>query len=198
MIQFNNISQETPYLVFKDKYEDSLKAKQKNIEAISISSYSSSRNEVNARFVNLKFVNNKDFIFFSNYKSPKSQEFNQHNQIIGLLYWSNTNTQIRMKAIIKQTSLEFNKNYFAQRDRKKNALAIASDQSSPITSYEALQKNYELSLKNSNLTECPEYWGGYSFTPYYFEFWEGHESRINKREAYELQNGNWIHSILQA
>ena len=64
MIQFNNISQETPYLVFKDKYEDSLRAKQKNIEAISISSYSSSRNEVNARFVNLKFVNNKDFIFF--------------------------------------------------------------------------------------------------------------------------------------
>ena len=198
MIQFNNISQETPYLVFKDKYEDSLKAKQKNIEAISISSYSSSRNEVNARYVNLKFVNNKDFIFFSNYKSPKSQEFNQHNQIIGLMYWSNTNTQIRIKAIIKQTSLEFNKNYFAKRDRKKNALAIASDQSSLITSYEALQKNYELSLKNSNLTECPEYWGGYSFTPYYFEFWEGHESRINKREAYELQNGNWIHSILQA
>ena len=198
MIQFNNISQETPYLVFKDKYEDSLKAKQKNIEAISISSYSSSRNEVNARYVNLKFVNNKDFIFFSNYKSPKSQEFNQHNQIIGLLYWSNTNTQIRMKAIIKQTSLEFNKNYFAKRDRKKNALAIASNQSSAITSYEALQKNYEISLKNSNLTECPEYWGGYSFIPYYFEFWEGHKSRINKREAYELQNGNWIHSILQA
>ena len=149
MIQFNNISQETPYLVFKDKYEDSLRAKQKNIEAISISSYSSSRNEVNARFVNLKFVNNKDFIFFSNYKSPKSQEFNQHNQIIGLLYWSSTNTQIRIKAIIKQTSLEFNKNYFAKRDRKKNALAIASDQSSPITSYEALQKNYELSLSPS-------------------------------------------------
>jgi pyridoxamine 5'-phosphate oxidase len=198
MIQFNNISQETPYLVFKDKYEDSLRAKQKNIEAISISSYSPSRNEVNARFVNLKFVNNKDFIFFSNYKSPKSQEFNQHNQIIGLLYWSNTNTQIRMKAIIKQTSIEFNKNYFAKRDRKKNALAIASDQSSTITSYEDLQKNYELSLKNNNLTECPEYWGGYSFTPHHFEFWEGHESRINKREVYELQNGNWIHSILQA
>ena len=198
MIQFNNISQETPYLVFKDKYEDSLRAKQKNIEAISISSYSSSRNEVNARFVNLKFVNNKDFIFFSNYKSPKSQEFNQHNQIIGLLYWSNTNTQIRMKAYIKQMSSEFNKDYFAQRDKKQNALAISSDQSSPIASYEAMQKNYEISLKESDLTECPEYWGGYSFTPYYFEFWEGHESRLNKRETYELNNGKWIHGFLQA
>ena len=198
MIQFNNLSQETPYLVFKDKYEDSLKAKQKNIEAISISSYSTSRNEVNARYVNLKLVSGRKFIFFSSYKSPKSQEFNQHNQITALLYWSNTNTQIRMKAYIKQMSSEFNKDYFAQRDKKKNALAISSDQSSPIASYEAMQKNYEISLKESDLTECPEYWGGYSFTPYYFEFWEGHESRLNKRETYELNNGKWIHGFLQA
>tara|TARA_A100001011_G_scaffold398597_1_gene503625 strand:+ start:404 stop:1000 length:597 start_codon:yes stop_codon:yes gene_type:complete len=198
MIQFDNINEEIPYLVFKDKYEDSLKAKQKNIEAISISSYSTSGNEVNARYVNLKLVSGREFIFFSNYKSPKSQEFNQHNQITALLYWSNTNTQIRMKAYIKQTNREFNKNYFAQRDKKKNALAISSHQSSPIASYEAMQKNYELSLMESDLTECPEYWGGYSFTPYYFEFWEGHESRLNKRETYELNNGKWIHGFLQA
>tara|TARA_S200000501_G_scaffold370713_1_gene412392 strand:+ start:1302 stop:1898 length:597 start_codon:yes stop_codon:yes gene_type:complete len=198
MIQFDNLCQEAPYLVFKDKYDKSYKAKQKNIEAISISSYSNENKEVNARYVNLKFVNNKDFIFFSNYKSPKSQEFNQHNQIIALLYWSNTNTQIRMKSIIRKTSLEFNKNYFAKRDKKKNALAISSYQSCPIDSYEALQKNYERSLDKSNLNECPEYWGGYSFTPYYFEFWEGHESRLNKREVYELKNDKWIHSFLQA
>ncbi len=198
MIQFDNLSQEAPYLVFKDKYNQSLKANQKAIEATCISSYSSKKKEVNGRYVNLKFVNGRKFIFFSNYKSPKSQEFTQHNQITSSLYWSKTNTQIRMKAYIEQTSSEFNKNYFAQRDKKKNALAISSHQSSPITSYEALQKNYELSLIESNLTECPEYWGGYSFTPYYFEFWVGHESRLNKRETYELNNGKWIHGFLQA
>tara|TARA_B100000073_G_scaffold330684_1_gene319362 strand:- start:854 stop:1450 length:597 start_codon:yes stop_codon:yes gene_type:complete len=198
MIQFDNLSQEAPYLVFKDKYNKSLKANQKAIEAICISSYSSKKKEVNGRYVNLKFINGKKFIFFSNYKSPKAQEFTQHNQITASLYWSKTNTQIRMKAYIEQTSSEFNKNYFAQRDKKKNALAISSHQSSPIASYEALQKNYELSLVESNLTECPEYWGGYSFTPYYFEFWEGHESRLNKRETYELNNGKWIHGFLQA
>ena len=41
MIQFDNLSQELPYQVFKEKYENSLNAKQKNIEAICISSYSS-------------------------------------------------------------------------------------------------------------------------------------------------------------
>jgi pyridoxine/pyridoxamine 5'-phosphate oxidase len=75
MIQFDNLSQELPYQVFKEKYENSLNAKQKNIEAICISSYSSKNNEVNARYVNLKFVSGRKFIFFSNYESPKSQDF---------------------------------------------------------------------------------------------------------------------------
>ena len=95
MIQFDNLSQEAPYLVFKDKYNKSLKANQKAIEVICISSYSSKKKEVNGRYVNLKFVNGRKFIFFSNYKSPKSQEFTQHNQITASLYWSKTNTQIK-------------------------------------------------------------------------------------------------------
>ena len=40
MIKFNNISNETPYQIFQQKYEEGIIAKQKNIEAISISSYS--------------------------------------------------------------------------------------------------------------------------------------------------------------
>ena len=64
MIEFKNISNETPYRIFKEKYEDSLNANQKIIEAICISSFSSKENEVNARFVNLKFVKDKEFIFF--------------------------------------------------------------------------------------------------------------------------------------
>ena len=40
MIELNNISNETPYRIFKEKYEDSLNANQKIIEAICISSFS--------------------------------------------------------------------------------------------------------------------------------------------------------------
>ena len=197
MIQFDNINNETPYLVFRDKYTESVNAKQKNIEAICISSYSSENKEVNARYVNLKIIDGKEFIFFSNYNSPKSIDFNSHNQITALIYWNNINVQIRMKAHIKKTSREFNKAYFIGRDEEKNALAISSEQSNVIDSYKSVQENYEISLENSNLSECPNYWGGFSFTPYYFEFWEGHEKRLNKREAYEEQNGKWIHSFLQ-
>ena len=88
MIEFNNISCDSPYMHFSAKYEEAYNADQKNIEAISISSYSKTLNEVNARYVNLKFIDNKDFIFFTNYKGPKSLEFKEHNQITALIYWN--------------------------------------------------------------------------------------------------------------
>ena len=197
MIQFNNLNQEIPYLLFKSKYDDALNAGQKGIEAISISSYNTQKYEVDSRYVNLKFITNDEFIFFSNYNSPKGYSFNSHNQIAALLYWPSINVQIRVKAKIKKTSNEYNQKYFCDRSEEKNALAISSNQSKPIDSYNQVKENYNKSLKNDDLKKCPEFWGGYSFTPYYFEFWEGHESRLNKREAYEKSDDSWKHLILQ-
>ena len=197
MIEFNNISCDSPYMHFSAKYEEAYNADQKNIEAISISSYSKTLNEVNARYVNLKFIDNKDFIFFTNYKGPKSLEFKEHNQITALIYWNSINVQIRIKATIKTTSKEFNNNYFSNRSYQKNALAISSYQSQLIDSYDSVKTNYEKSLKSDDLSKCPEYWGGYKFTPYYFEFWEGHKSRLNKREVYKLSTGSWKYFVLQ-
>ena len=197
MIQFNNVNQETPYLLLKQKYDEALNADQRGIEAISISSYNNEISEVDSRYVNLKFITNDEFIFFSNYDSPKAFSFNSHNQIAALVYWPSINVQIRMRAKIKKTSNEYNQNYFFDRSEKKNALAISSNQSKPIDSYNQVKENYNKSLKNDDLKKCPEFWGGYSFTPYYFEFWEGHESRLNKREAYEKSDDSWKHLILQ-
>ncbi|MDA8605103.1 pyridoxal 5'-phosphate synthase [Gammaproteobacteria bacterium] len=197
MINLKKISSEAPYRVFKDSYDEALKNKQNNIEAICISSFSKNTNEVNARFVNLKFIQDKKFIFFSNYDSPKAQDFSNHKQITALIYWQNINLQIRMKATIKKTSNEFNNKYFSKRSKDKNALAISSHQSKTISSYQEVIKKYQQAKTNKDLSLCPDYWGGFSFKPYYFEFWQGHQSRINKREVFDKINGIWKHSFLQ-
>ena len=197
MIKFNNLNKEIPYQILKEKYNKALNAGQKAIEAISITSYNKEKDEVDSRYVNLKFISNDEFIFFSNYNSPKATSFNSHNQISALLYWPSINVQIRMKAKIKKTSNEYNQKYFFDRAEEKNAIAISSDQSSQIDSYSQVEENYNKSLINDNLKKCPDYWGGFSFTPYYFEFWEGHESRINKREVFDKIDGLWKQSYLQ-
>jgi pyridoxamine 5'-phosphate oxidase len=197
MIKLINLDLSEPYLNFQNLYEKATDANQASIEAIAISSYNEKLKEVNSRYVNLKFIDNKEFIFFSNYNSTKSEEFANHKQITALIYWNSINIQVRLKAIIKKTSNEFNRSYFLNRSEQKNALAISSNQSESIDSFESVVRNYNKSLKLDNLNECPEYWGGYSFTPYYFEFWEGHESRLNKRDRYVMHGDRWDHSILQ-
>lgn len=79
----------------------------------------------------------------------------------------------------------------------KNVLAHSSMQSKPIESYEKVLEKYDSTLKKNKFSNRPDYWGGYSFTPYYFEFWDGHESRINKREVFQKIDGVWKQSILQ-
>ena len=95
-----------------------------------------------------------------------------------------------------KTSINFNEQYFLSRDMK-NALAISSNQSSEIESYNAVESKYTHTLKSADLKKCPDYWGGYIFTPYFFEFWQGHEKRINKKRiCYKLIDQNWTEYFL--
>ena len=197
MIIFNSLNKDKPYQKFRSFYLKANKAKQKNIEAVSISSFNKELNEVDARFVNLKFVEDNKFIFFSNYNSPKSIAFKSHNQICAVFYWPSINAQIRMKGLIERTSRKFNIEYFKNRALDKNSLAIISNQSKTIASYEEILANHNDAMKRQDLTKCPEYWGGFAFIPFYFEFWEGHKSRINLRKVFIKSNNKWKESIIQ-
>tara|TARA_B100001057_G_C22820502_1_gene939182 strand:- start:1458 stop:2054 length:597 start_codon:yes stop_codon:yes gene_type:complete len=197
MIVFENNCDELPFKEFRDAYKRAHQNGQMLIHAASISSFSKTINEVNSRFVNIKFLDNDRFIFFSNYKSPKSNEFSEHDQIAALFFWDSINVQIRIKARIKKTSQDINNRYFKNRSIDKNALSISSRQSKEINSFSDVKSNFDRVLQSEDLRRCPNYWGGFSFTPYYFEFWEGHELRLNKRDAYKLKNNSWDHSILQ-
>lgn len=197
MIEFRNDSIDQPYIDLREYYKDAILKNQPMVEAILIASYDKVKKEVDARYVNLKIIDNNNFIFFSNYNSPKSKQFSNHRQITAILFWSAINVQIRMKATISKLSSDFSDQYFKKRDPAKNALAISSRQSEKIKSYSEVEQNFKKALLSKDLSVRPEYWGGFSFKPYYFEFWKGDESRVNKRVGYELINDDWQSFFLQ-
>lgn len=197
MIIIHEIESDAPHLKFINYYQKALKENQTNIEAMSISSFSKVNNEVDSRFVNLKYIKKNEWVFFSNYSSKKSQDFEGHNQISIVFFWNAIKTQIRIKANITKLSIDENIRYFRNRDKEKNAVAISSNQSKKIDSYDSVIKNYNNAYNNERLDICPDYWGGYFFVPYYFEFWEGHHSRLNKREAFKKNGKNWDNFFLQ-
>ena len=198
MIKFLNLNSEKPYSYFQALYQEALENGQKGIEAISVSSYNRASSEVEARYVNLKYIANNEWIFFSNYHSPKANQFESHSQVSILVYWASINTQIRMKAKIFKTSAEFSNEHFQGRTKEKNALAISSNQSQIIGSFDEVEKNFYETLESMTSEMVrPDFWGGYSFIPYYFEFWQGHKNRLNKRHVFELEDKEWAERFLQ-
>ena len=77
MIEFINLNSSSPYKKLFDFYTLALENNQQCVEAFLIASFDSKKQESDARYVNLKYVNNEDFIFFTNYNSPKSKQFKE-------------------------------------------------------------------------------------------------------------------------
>ena len=197
MIEIKNISKEIPYKTFESFYNKAKENNQQAVDAICISSHDPEINQSDARFVNLKYIINDEWTFFSNYNSPKSKQFSLSNNISATFYWNAIEAQIRIKAKIRKTDPVFSDEHFLSRNRDKNAIAISSNQSKEIDSYETVVANYKSILQTDGELSRPEFWGGFTFIPFYFEFWQGHHKRANKRKSYELMNGSWQIKTLQ-
>lgn len=198
MIKIKKMSREEPYIKFKQFYEKALNSGESNIEAVCISSFNKNLQEVNSRFVNLKYIIGDEWTFFSNYNSVKAVEFESNQNISAVFFWKNIYTQIRIKGKIYISSKKLSDQHYKNRSREKNALSYISNQSQKIKSYRSIISKYKDALeKKDGLDIRPDYWGGYSFIPHYFEFWQGHEFRINKREAYIKENTRWSKNILE-
>ena len=202
MIKLHKLNIAEPYKKFQEYYYHALESSQRNIEAICISSYDKYKSEVNSRFVNLKYIRGNKWYFYSNYDSPKAQDFKNHSQIAGAFFWNQANIQIRLKGMIFFANKKDSDDHFNSRTIEKNSLAISSYQSKSISSYDEVKKNYLKSLNQikSNPTKFnkrPAHWGGYYFVPNYFEFWEGNDNRLNKRKCFTYDRSKWISAFLQ-
>lgn len=198
MIKLINLDRSEPYSRFKEIFNKAKKNNQPAIDAICVSSYCKLSKEVDSRYVNLKYIDGNEWIFFTNYNSKKAIQFKNNNNISVAIYWSNIDAQIRIKAKIKKTRKNISDHHYRKRNASKNALAHSSSQSNKIDSYERIQSKYNNFFNNPSLIkERPKHWGGYSFYPYQFEFWIGHADRLNYREVFERNGKIWNKSILE-
>jgi pyridoxamine 5'-phosphate oxidase len=195
MIQIEKIDTIGPFSNLKYFYNLALSMNQKNIEALCISSFNKKYQEVSSRYVNIKYIEQDKLFFFTNYESKKAIDFLGHNQVAAVFFWNEINVQIRIKAeifFVENTISDF---HFEKRSLSKNALALSSKQSQQIKSYNCVVQNYQDELKKISKYKKPptrpKYWGGYLLKPYFFEFWEGDDSRVNKRTCYEIKDRIW-------
>lgn len=146
-----------------------------------------------ARVVLLKSVDEKGFVFFTNYHSRKGIQLSGNHSAALTFFWPLTERQVRIEGIVVKTDTEESDEYFYSRPIESQVNAIISPQSSPINSRNQLEQEREKILfadETDNLRR-PAHWGGYRLKPDRIEFWQGRPGRLHDRIQYMLDGSVW-------
>jgi pyridoxamine 5'-phosphate oxidase len=145
-----------------------------------------------ARIVLLKGVDERGFVFFTNYDSRKGQELGQSQWAALTFHWVELERQVRIEGHVEKVDAKTSDEYFNSRPLKSRIGAIASAQSEKIESREALEKQFtDAEMKYGDNPPRPANWGGYLIVPELVEFWQGRRSRLHDRLVFQRQFGGW-------
>ncbi len=145
------------------------------------------------RVVLLRGIDERGFVFFTNYNSRKGRELDATKRAALCFHWAALDEQIRIEGTVERLPDDESDAYFASRPRGSQLGAWASDQSAILASRETLEEAYREIERRFDRQDVPRppFWGGYRLVSARIEFWYGRPDRLHDRILYTREAGGW-------
>lgn len=147
------------------------------------------------RMVLLKGYDEDGFVFYTNLESNKGQNLSEVPKAALLFHWKSKRRQIRIEGLVEAVSAEEADAYFASRSRGSQIGAWASQQSRPLESRYALEKNVAVYTAKFGIGKIPRppHWSGFRIIPNRIEFWQDGAFRLHDRFIFTrpTQDTDW-------
>lgn len=146
-----------------------------------------------SRIVLLKRLDDRGFVFFTNYASRKGEELAANPQASLLFPWHQLERQVRVEGTATRLGDNENDAYFATRPRASQIGAWASPQSQVVPDRATLDRRFgEAAARfGEAVVPRPPQWGGYCVVPESVEFWQGRLGRMHDRLRYRRTADGW-------
>lgn len=150
------------------------------------------------RIVLLKAVDDRGFVFYTNYESRKGRELLAHPRAAMCFHWQPLERQVRVEGDATTVSAEDADAYFASRARGSQLGAWASFQSQVMESPDLLDARVRVMERRfeGGPVPRPPHWSGFRIVPKRIEFWHSMPSRLHERRVYIREPDGWRVEIL--
>jgi pyridoxamine 5'-phosphate oxidase len=181
-----------PIEQFKKWFEEALRAEVLEPNAMAVATADQS-GKPSSRIVLLKAVDERGFVFFTNYESRKGRDLAENPRASLTIYWRELERQVNIFGTVTKASRAESEAYFKSRPLGSRLAAWASTQGVVVPNREFLEnKLAEAKQKHPDETvPLPSYWGGYVIAPETVEFWQGRPNRLHDRFRYLKRDAAW-------
>jgi pyridoxamine 5'-phosphate oxidase len=138
------------------------------------------------RMLLLKGVDERGFVYFTNFESRKGREMAENPFVALCFHWQPMELQVRVEGKVERVSDDEADEYFASRARGSQIGAWASQQSRPLSDRAQLEARIQEVERRYAGRDVPRppYWTGFRVVPERIEFWSGRNARLHDREVY--------------